>query len=760
MSAATDATMILPNAVLPERALRAMASAVKVRWRNGERPDALRAVAELPALRYAKSIQLDLAYEEYCLRREAGESLDVEEFCDRFPHLKASLRRLVEAHELLEERPELLDEQSFALPEPGDTFLGFELIEELGRGAFARVYLAREKALGNRLVALKIAPHGWAEADILGRLQHPNIVPVFSVTNDLDSPLTAVCMPYRGRATLCDVLDHLLTMSAAPRRADAIVEAIRLAGGSWNLSAEPAETGFQLRGQPYEQAVLRIGAMLADALAYAHGLGVLHRDLKPSNVLLTAEGWPLLLDFNLACDTHGLSHTVGGTLPYMAPEQLQAIDPMRIGNGLEVGPQADLFSLGVILYELLTRRHPFAPLPEGGSLASMRANLLARQRQGPAPLRQWLPQCDPQLEQLLQRLLAFRPEERPESAAEVAEQLRQLLKPRRRTLATVCGVVALLAAAGLAVSSFTSREVEVPDNPAQASAVPVASFTDWLSQGRQAYEEGRYGDAVHAFSQALASASRPEDRATAAFYRGRAYQRQLLLHNEPQACSQALADFQLSEQIQPSAKTRACMAHCLCLLTPPQLAPAEHYLQQCVAENYATAEVLNNLACVLSQESAQLWKALQLFDAAAAAKPNVALIRYNRAVAKLQLFYLSERPDEERNGASAPYSAVDLLLGAAEDILTALELGPATPEMHREAARILVRLGELDPQVTERARKHLKIALRRGTTPESIRGDWALHPLLDAEALALIETVNPNCLRSCRLLDPLDGHLE
>ena len=81
------------------------------------------------------------------------------------------------------------------------------LLRELGRGAFAHVYLARQPALGNRMVVVKVAQYGSAEAETLGRLAHRNIVPVYSVVEDPATHMTAVCMPYLGSATLLDVLD-------------------------------------------------------------------------------------------------------------------------------------------------------------------------------------------------------------------------------------------------------------------------------------------------------------------------------------------------------------------------------------------------------------------------------------------------------------------------------------------------------------------------------------------------------------------------
>ena len=104
--------------------------------------------------------------------------------------------------------------------------LGFQLLRELGRGGFARVFLAAEPALGNRLVVVKVSDNGSAEADTLGRLGHANIVPVYSVKEDPGSGLTAVCMPYLGKATLCTLLERVRA-HGVPLHACAILDASR-----------------------------------------------------------------------------------------------------------------------------------------------------------------------------------------------------------------------------------------------------------------------------------------------------------------------------------------------------------------------------------------------------------------------------------------------------------------------------------------------------------------------------------------------------
>ena len=130
--------------------------------------------------------------------------------------MRSALVRLFHAHLFLEENLGLCAEHpEVVFPEAGDTFLDFKLLLELGKGAFAGVFLATEPRLGDRLVAVKIAYQGGAEAEVLGRIQHPNIVPIHSIQEDAATGLTAVCMPYVGGATLCDVRNKAFPAPAA-----------------------------------------------------------------------------------------------------------------------------------------------------------------------------------------------------------------------------------------------------------------------------------------------------------------------------------------------------------------------------------------------------------------------------------------------------------------------------------------------------------------------------------------------------------------
>src|ERR1700677_2939309 len=121
-----------------------------------------------------KSAVLQLAHAEYRDKVTRGEPVDPDQFCERFPAYKSSLQRLLELDCFFEDNSGFLaDIKPTVWPEPGQPLLGFQLLEELGRGSFARVFLATDTTLGNRRVALKISPVGGNEADTLGRLGHP-----------------------------------------------------------------------------------------------------------------------------------------------------------------------------------------------------------------------------------------------------------------------------------------------------------------------------------------------------------------------------------------------------------------------------------------------------------------------------------------------------------------------------------------------------------------------------------------------------------
>jgi serine/threonine protein kinase len=368
----------------------------------------------------------EVAFEEYRLRCQAGEDPTPEEYQregfdtglwpatlvvppDPLPDAEswgshsrgaAEAAGLGESTALAPAPGSLRAQPPAGLPDIGERFLGFRLAVELGRGAFGRVYLAEQGDLANRLVVLKVGADLVGESRTLAQLQHTYIVPIFSAHQV--GKWQALCMPYFGACTLADVLAHLRALPAWPHDGRALAEAVRARGQHFPVPAgvDP-EALHHLESADYVTAVLGLVNRLSEGLAHAHDHGVVHQDLKPANVLLTAEGRPMLLDFNLSSHPGGPAGAarVGGTLAYMAPEQLEAF----AGRTRPVDGRCDLYALGVILYELLTGRPPF---PLSQAIAAGDLPRLAAQRLGAPPrLRPHNRAVSPATESIVRRLL-------------------------------------------------------------------------------------------------------------------------------------------------------------------------------------------------------------------------------------------------------------------------------------------------------------------------------------------------------------------
>jgi serine/threonine protein kinase len=389
-------------------------------WRGGQPRRLEEYEARFPELFRDRGQVQEIAFEEYRLRRQLGDNPSPDEYklrwgvgAEHWPGSEAAAENGGRDGSSGQPPSRVTDgilslanaSTDMPYPEAGDAFLDFQLLAELGRGTFGRVYLARQKGLFGRHVVLKVATNISLEARILVQLQHTNIVPVYSVHQA--RPLHALCMPFLGATTLAEVLKDLHGRKSLPQSGKGLVDTATAC-----LSA--TRQGFASRGVPvsdsneggtdaaagaarvywthleqltFVQAVLWLGARLADGLAHAHDRGILHRDLKPANVLLTEEGQPMLLDFNLSEDVKlspGLTAAfVGGTLPYMAPERLRAFRQGRSG----AGAPSDIYSLGVILYELLTGRQPF-PV-RAGPVEIVLDEMVLDRRGAPPRLRAW-----------------------------------------------------------------------------------------------------------------------------------------------------------------------------------------------------------------------------------------------------------------------------------------------------------------------------------------------------------------------------------
>jgi eukaryotic-like serine/threonine-protein kinase len=309
----------------------------------------------------------------------------------------------------------------------GDKILGFELVEELGQGAFARVFLARQESLARRLVALKVTLRPTREAERLARLQHTHIVPVYSVHDA--APVQVICMPYLGRRTIADLirayrtdrgsraLVYRKTSGTRPAKTTTTPDcpsAPKTTPPSGThqrpLNLAAGETLPSLIGEP--TAVLQILGQLAAGLSHAHERGILHLDLKPANVLLADTGEPMLLDFNLSFDIANPDRElIGGTVPYMSTEQLQ--DLRTRGKG-PVDARTDLYSLGVMAFEMLTGSVPFPAT----FLADIEG-LIAARRKGPPSIRKLNPAVSPAAESIIRKLLAPDPKDRYQTAAQL-----------------------------------------------------------------------------------------------------------------------------------------------------------------------------------------------------------------------------------------------------------------------------------------------------------------------------------------------------
>lgn len=266
------------------------------------------------------------------------------------------------------------------------TVAGYDILGELGRGGMGVVYKARQRGL-NRLVALKMVLAGAhasehqlirfrAEAEAVARLLHPNIVQIYEI-NEQDG-LPFFSLEYVNG----DPLDKKISGKAMPPRE----------------SAELVET-------------------LARTMYFAHEHGVIHRDLKPGNVLLTADGIPKITDFGLAKQLEESSSsqtrtgTVMGTPSYMSPEQAR-------GEIRNVGPLADLYTLGAILYRLLTGRPPFV-----GATTMQTVSMVINDE--PVPPSRFRPNVPHDLETICLKCLQKEPQKRYANCFELAEDLKR-----------------------------------------------------------------------------------------------------------------------------------------------------------------------------------------------------------------------------------------------------------------------------------------------------------------------------------------------
>ncbi|QDV36029.1 serine/threonine-protein kinase [Tautonia plasticadhaerens] len=401
------------------------------RWDLGEAPRAEQYLDRLPG--GDPDGPVELIYHEYCLRVSSGDRPSPDAFVGRFPAHRDRLLRLIALREALPSfSPGSAEEP--APFKPGDVVGSFRLLRELGRGGFARVFLAADTELEDRLLVVKVAGRPSAEHRYLARAPHPHIVPILR-ERTTDDGLQLIFMPFVGGATLGEVLVESRMRSRRPDRGADLLTDLDLRSApefSAGTSARPARE--LISGLSYAQAVSWVVARLAEALDHAYRAGVTHGDLKPSNVLIGGDGQPMLLDFNLSTDWQpdappgSPSGEAGGTLAYMAPERLRAIAEPELASppGREARHRADLYALGLILREALTGRPPLVPSPTDASPRSGRdlaARLAADRTAGDPDFRPLLASIPPGLRVILRRCLAPAPSERYPLASHLADDL-------------------------------------------------------------------------------------------------------------------------------------------------------------------------------------------------------------------------------------------------------------------------------------------------------------------------------------------------
>ncbi|MGF0314674.1 serine/threonine-protein kinase [Nocardia fluminea] len=355
-----------------------------------------------------------LVFEEFVIRRHSGERVDPLECLREYPEQAASLRGLLNTEDLDQsthraDDPDATMNQTLdstrstqmtspqldltatatsaatsstdAFSDPGafeplvrieigQRIGDFELLTGLGSGAFARVFLARQTSM-QRLVAVKISADRGTEPQTLAQLDHDYIVRVFDQQlMDTDSApsgsrrLRLLYMQFLPGGTLLGLLRWVRATPPAERSGKLLLDAVDTAmEEKGEIRPTDSSVRSEIAALSWPETVAWLGRRLAEALDYASSHGVLHRDVKPANVLLTAEGVPKLADFNISFSrtVEGTSPVAyfGGSLAYMSPEQLEACHPGLARSAADLDTRSDIYSLGVVLWELLTGAKPF-----------------------------------------------------------------------------------------------------------------------------------------------------------------------------------------------------------------------------------------------------------------------------------------------------------------------------------------------------------------------------------------------------------------
>jgi serine/threonine protein kinase len=315
---------------------------------------------------------------------------------------------------------------------PGAQIDDFEVVKLLGRGAFGHVYLARQSSL-DRLVALKVSANRGSEGRTMARLEHQHIVQVFSETVDRPSNQRLLCMQLVPGIGLEKLIAALYARSDEDKEnapanwtgRDLLAIIDRSAATPPALDPSAYKEREALEQMDAIEAVAWFGSRLAEALDFAHCNGVLHRDIKPANILIDSYGRPMLADFNISShrSDHPHEEIFGGTFAYMAPEHLRAFNPQDDTKIEAVAARSDIYSLGLVLHQMLTGKLAFAMTDRRAPVA-VTLQKLTEQRLAPRPAcRTGTPRARKMLERTISQCLAPEPDDRFARGSDLAEQL-------------------------------------------------------------------------------------------------------------------------------------------------------------------------------------------------------------------------------------------------------------------------------------------------------------------------------------------------
>lgn len=576
-------------------------------------------------------------------------------------------------------------------PQAGDRVDGFSLIEELGRGHRSRVFLCRQTSVGDRQVVVKFAHGAPLEAGVLGRLRHPNIVPVYSVAAHAGET-SYLCMPFLGRSTLSDYVEEPpddarspnaeLSMAAGKRR--------RPTDCSASDSAGTRAPRFYSRSE----CVAWIGWQLATALSHAHGQGIVHGDVKPSNVLLSWDGSPLLMDFNLSGSRFHAVEAKGGTFPYMPPEQLQGFAGQSQASAYD--HRSDLFSLGVLLYESLVGRLPFLIDGDRIDRESYVQELLRSQRRGFPSLRSIDRSISTQLAEVVERCLRYAPDERIPTAAAVSALLGSEFSNRRRLAKAAFRHRVKLAFAG----TFASISIGV------ATFLVVSRPPEdvrLFQEGARLVESGEYVLATTAFDRSL---TLNPDSNDIRFALGNAFLKQ----GEVARAQDCFHEIYRRER---SVRGAAYVGYCMSLRGKMNEAIA--WYTTASAHSDPGPEVHNNLAVAYELGKSgtgrinDLQAARQHLSHARQSLPNSVVVKYNWL--RLQLVHA------ETIGSIITRDVADLAMTLAKSL-------PDEQQVQVAAARALVQRSALDPSTLPSAAECLKQAVQLGFDLSPNSAEW------------------------------------